>query len=709
MKIFYILIFFLCFQAVSATTYYISPKGNDNSGNGSIQNPWRTLYKATSSVLKDGDIIHVNEGVYNEPMQCILSTGISIEGEGINSIIKSSLTSDWTPILSLRSPEGTNGNQHISNLKFDGQNLNTFWAILISGRSNVSVNNCTIIDFKDRGVIFDGRNDNATAPPKIYATGNSFYNNTVNNCAAYNTANGIYGRGCLNIGGQDGMLIYNNTITQNSRPDGFNGFAIKYSNDGYLKGVKIYNNVITKIPFSGNSGGENGWDFAMEFWNILGGMEIYGNTIQGSIDLVNTSKNNFEFGVWVHDNKIMQPKLNRYFESGIVFEVSTEAAIVENNVFNNISGCILFNAQENTFINNIIIRKNTFTNIGKNVGNGNNGSGINLNSGTLFGNILKYTVNNFLVTDNSFIAAANNAPYYGIQISDAATVTDFTIQNNTFENFRVSYLTANPAFVIDTLLVQNNILKGNGNNNNPFFIGGTPGNFTIKNNTKGNSALAKSPGINFREQIIRPFYYDIKRTTMLEFIAVIAGIISVWFSRKENIYVFPTGLINTIIYIFLSFSQGLLGEASVNFYYTIMSIYGWIMWSKRDRRRHRIIRVTYSSKKEWFTQIVFFATFFMLIYAALTYLKKDFAPGAIPWADAFASATAFTGMWLMTKKKVESWYWWIATNIASIPLYFVKHFVFTSIYYLVLLAMAVWGLMEWKRRADRKRKVLVNG
>ena len=94
-----------------------------------------------------------------------------------------------------------------------------------------------------------------------------------------------------------------------------------------------------------------------------------------------------------------------------------------------------------------------------------------------------------------------------------------------------------------------------------------------------------------------------------------------------------------------------------------------------------------------------FCRFLYHHFLVLTYLKKDFAPGAIPWADAFASATAFTGMWLMTKKKVESWYWWMATNIASIPLYYVKEYVFTSVYYLVLLIMAVWGLIEWKKKA----------
>jgi nicotinamide mononucleotide transporter len=88
-----------------------------------------------------------------------------------------------------------------------------------------------------------------------------------------------------------------------------------------------------------------------------------------------------------------------------------------------------------------------------------------------------------------------------------------------------------------------------------------------------------------------------------------------------------------------------------------------------------------------------------VIFFSLSYLKQVFYEGAIPWADAFASATAFTGMWLMAKKKVESWIWWILTNIASIPLYFVKGLVFTSVYYVVLLVLAFLGLAEWKRRA----------
>ena len=202
------------------------------------------------------------------------------------------------------------------------------------------------------------------------------------------------------------------------------------------------------------------------------------------------------------------------------------------------------------------------------------------------------------------------------------------------------------------------------------------------------------------EEIIQQFIAGIQNTRGLEYIAVFAGIISVWFSRKENIWVYPTGLINTIFYIYLSFKSGLLGEASVNFYYTVMSVYGWIGWAKKDDNKNIVLQITSSNKKEWIAQVGFFLAFYLVIYFALSYLKTNFAPEAIPWADAFASASAFTGMWLMTKKKIESWYWWIITNIVSIPLYFVKHYVFTSVYYFILLIMAVFGLLEWIRRSQ---------
>jgi nicotinamide mononucleotide transporter len=193
--------------------------------------------------------------------------------------------------------------------------------------------------------------------------------------------------------------------------------------------------------------------------------------------------------------------------------------------------------------------------------------------------------------------------------------------------------------------------------------------------------------MNFIETLINHF----KDTTLLEYVAVVFGIVSVWFSKKENILVYPVGLINTITYIYLSFKGHLFGEATVNLYYTIVSIYGWMIWAKKDRDLRPVVHITFSDRNEWIRQLLFFSAFFVGFLLALIYLKQQFADGVLPLPDAFASATAFTGMWLMAKKKVESWYWWIATNITSIPLFFVKGYVVTSLYYIVLLLLAFSG------------------
>jgi nicotinamide mononucleotide transporter len=206
-------------------------------------------------------------------------------------------------------------------------------------------------------------------------------------------------------------------------------------------------------------------------------------------------------------------------------------------------------------------------------------------------------------------------------------------------------------------------------------------------------------------QILEQLYTNIQLTTWYEYLAVTTGILSVWYSRKENILVYPIGLVNTIIYIYISFKYHLLGEGTVNFYYTIMSIYGWWLWSKKDVNSHQnTLHISYSTSKEWIHQLLFFAAMFLTYFIAISIAKKYFAEGAIPWADAFATASAFTAMWLMAKKKVESWSWWIVTNIASIPLYFVKTLVLSSFQYVVFLILAIAGLITWMNKAKANKQ-----
>ena len=198
-------------------------------------------------------------------------------------------------------------------------------------------------------------------------------------------------------------------------------------------------------------------------------------------------------------------------------------------------------------------------------------------------------------------------------------------------------------------------------------------------------------------------YNGLMHTTWVEAVAVIMGIVSVWYSRKENILVFPTGIINTSLFIYLSFKGHLLGEASVNLYYTIMSIYGWYWWSrKKEDQVTNALQITISNTTQRLQQVFVFIGFYAILFFVLEFLKNNFAPDAIPWADALASASAYTAMWLMAKKKVESWIWWIITNITSIPLYFIKGYAFTSFQFIDLLILAIAGLITWNKKAKHE-------
>ncbi|MCK6691308.1 MAG: nicotinamide riboside transporter PnuC [Thermoanaerobaculia bacterium] len=196
------------------------------------------------------------------------------------------------------------------------------------------------------------------------------------------------------------------------------------------------------------------------------------------------------------------------------------------------------------------------------------------------------------------------------------------------------------------------------------------------------------------EEIWRQFTEGLMATTWLEFIAVFFGIASVVFSRLENIWVYPTGLLNTTIYIYLSVVAGLYAEAGVNFYYTVMSIVGWILWASK-KNGETVLHITRSTRVEWARSTAFFGACWLTLY----FILRQWTDSTVPLADAFASAAAYTGMYLMTRKKLENWLWWIITNIASIPLYFSKGFVFTGFQYFVFLVLAVMGYVEWRKKA----------
>ena len=125
----------------------------------------------------------------------------------------------------------------------------------------------------------------------------------------------------------------------------------------------------------------------------------------------------------------------------------------------------------------------------------------------------------------------------------------------------------------------------------------------------------------FLLQLWDQFVTGLQQTTLLEAVAVVSGIASVWFSRKENVLVYPVGLVNTIIYVYLSFKYHLIGEAAVNVYYTIMSLWGWWLWSRKDRDQKPVLHITFATRRQWVQQLLLFAGLYAAIFFALTYLQ----------------------------------------------------------------------------------------
>ncbi len=452
----------------TGVSYYISPTGDDATGTGAMDRPWKSLAKATATVSQPGATIRILPGSYLETSQSRLAVGVSIEGSGPNSVIRSTLSQNFTPIIQAASPEGTNGNQSIRRFTLDGNNLTTVWGIHISGRSNVSIHDMTITNFHNTGVIFGGKPGGEPGAPGIYARGNRFYNNVLTNSANYD---GQTGSGALSIGGQIGMEIYGNTITQLGRGVGKNGWPIKAWSEGYLHGVKIYDNILLKQPYDGAFYGQTGWDFAIELFNVSG-LEIYGNKIQGSIDLNFQRKGNYPYSVWIHDNTIEQTVLNSNPESAIILEFETESAIIERNTIRNVMTGILFSTRAGSFITDVRVQNNTFMNIGlAGSGNGNSGGAISVVSdGTN-----SYTINNLSVVNNTMIASATDSPYWGIMLSNTSgRVAGINLINNILENFDAGWFGSTTSAPIVGFTARYNNFRGNGGGNAPSFTGGTP-------------------------------------------------------------------------------------------------------------------------------------------------------------------------------------------------------------------------------------------
>jgi uncharacterized repeat protein (TIGR02059 family) len=496
---YYLVLLFLCASlTLSGTTYFISSTGSDLN-NGSSAAPWKTLSYACSKALVSGDIIHVNAGTYIETAQSNLAVGVSIEGDGISSVIRAQIPNTGIALLNISSStENTNGNQHVSNIKFDGNSFSVSYAILVTRRGHVKIFNVNFINF-DRGCVdFNGGSE-----PTIYANGNEFYNNSVTDCSNYIA--GCCGYSSITVVGQEAMLIHDNIISLTGRPSGSNGTGISTR---FAKGLKIYNNTITNDPTI-HEGSPNLYTFSIEMWNGRGGTEIYNNKLyNGTVDIGGNfeEKGTYPYSVSLHNNFIGRETLFAYDKIGVIIEgTKISDVLIYSNTIKNVNKGIVHYGIPGASYSNISIYYNVFDQIGINkVGSGQRTYGI---SSYTSSSSSGHSVNNWHIDNNTFIASTVSGGYQNNAIlapnKVTCTVTNIYIRNNIFVGWDESpvFLDSYWGGSIDYLWYQNNNAYGNGHSDDPT-LGITPSHYTTSSNIKVDPAFVSST--NYQLQSISP-------------------------------------------------------------------------------------------------------------------------------------------------------------------------------------------------------------
>ena len=184
----------------------------------------------------------------------------------------------------------------------------------------------------------------------------------------------------------------------------------------------------------------------------------------------------------------------------------------------------------------------------------------------------------------------------------------------------------------------------------------------------------------------------------LEFLAFSFGIISVIYAKKENILVYPTGIICTVITVYILYKAQYFGDMMMNIYYSLMSIYGWWNWSRIQNDKY-LLKITRFSKNDLGLTVFLFLLTITITYAVYTFNLTEIK---IPnYIDIFTSGIFFTAMWLMANKKLESWVFWIIGDIITVPLYAYRGLGMLSLQYIIFTILAIQGYIEWKKHLSK--------
>lgn len=199
--------------------------------------------------------------------------------------------------------------------------------------------------------------------------------------------------------------------------------------------------------------------------------------------------------------------------------------------------------------------------------------------------------------------------------------------------------------------------------------------------------------------IIAGLQNSLHEMTWLEAIAVLFAVLSVIFQKKNNILVYPTGIISTGIYTYLLSREHfkLYADATLNAYYLVMSVYGWVYWARQGPAKPAV-KISRSTPREM-TMAIFIA---LMSWAVFYILLVNFSDSNVPVMDAFISATACGGMWLLAKRKLENWILLNISNFVAVPLLFYKHLYLTAFLTVFLFIIAIFGYLSWREAVQEQ-------
>lgn len=188
---------------------------------------------------------------------------------------------------------------------------------------------------------------------------------------------------------------------------------------------------------------------------------------------------------------------------------------------------------------------------------------------------------------------------------------------------------------------------------------------------------------------------------ILESIGVVTGIISVWYSKNNNILLYPAAIVSSLIYIYLLYDWQLYGDLIINIYYFYMGVYGWILWGKRYGNDNESLKITKNSHKDYLISLFIFI--FSIIFVSVIYIAFNKFDRWWAYADIVMTGLLFVGTWQLAKRKLENWLFLIAGDIIAIPLFYLKGYTLTSILNVFLTVIAIYGYLAWKKTLPAKK------